>query len=115
MRVAILLLLVFLCAAPSAAAQYAEPTGVRNVDRGPAVSNVALAPRAAQRESRIKRVVLGAVIGAVVLAPVGWFIQQGACEDNNCGGREGLAVGAAAGVLAGSLVAALFTSSPRPE
>ena len=116
MKTVILLLLALLCSVRPAAAQYAEPAGVRRSEHGPLRLELSPVPTEAPASFRFKPVVLGAVIGAVVVAPIGWLLEQGACEANNCGsGRRGLAAGAVAGAVLGGLFGVIAALPSRAE
>lgn len=116
MKLPILLLLAFLCAVPPAAAQHAAPAGVRRLEHGPVLLELTPVPTPAPTSFRFKPVVMGAVIGAMIVAPIGWLLAQGACEANNCGsGRRGLVAGAAAGAVLGGLFGVIVALPPGAE
>lgn len=115
MRVAILLFL-FLCAVPQAAAQYAEPAGVRRLGQGAPDPHLSQVTVPGPRTFRGERIGVGALIGMIIVAPIGWLVEQGACEANNCGsGARGLAAGAAVGAVLGGLFGLIAALPPRTD
>ena len=115
----LLILVALLGVAPPAAAQHAEPAAVRRFvipAAGQELAHVFPVPSGAFRGDRIG---VGMLIGIIVVAPLGWLMERGACEANNCGsGGRGLAAGAAVGAVLGGLfglIAALPPRGPEPQ
>lgn len=117
MRAGLVAGMALLLAAPLVHAQRVEPVAFRATSRLEAVppallgDSVTSAPR-----FRGERIVFGAFIGAVIAAPIGAVLAQGACEGVGCSlWEEGLAGGAAFGAVLGALFGLILALPPRGE
>jgi hypothetical protein len=131
MRLSASLLLFLLLCAPTADAQRASPSGA-HVHRGTAMRWDATLDSTSFRGARVhpgtatrghvaldstafrgERVIIGAALGAIVVAPLGGLMAAGACERPDCNGWQGARYGAAVGAVLGGIFGLIMALPPR--